>query len=241
MFEPALVDVALAGRPEDVANVGQQWRDALDSHLDRDGSSKAAPSTIGGAELLAVDPFGVGFSMRRSIPKMPSSPTPRSGTATNATIERTTRDLPTGNAPTRSPTSSATTSTANPAARTGRTCSSSPTRPRSRVKQSGCCETISGYRLHPETLRRLACDSIVQRIVLDSAEGSRSIWVARSGRSRRISTGRSCSATADVGCRAAMPAPKTAKRIMRSSTGKTAARPTSPTVSQSAEAPGTID
>jgi GxxExxY protein len=37
-FEPALVDVALTGRPEDVANVGRRWRDALDDHLDRDGS-----------------------------------------------------------------------------------------------------------------------------------------------------------------------------------------------------------
>jgi len=37
-FEAALVDVALTGRPEDVANVGRRWRDALDDHLDRDGS-----------------------------------------------------------------------------------------------------------------------------------------------------------------------------------------------------------
>ena len=32
----------------------------------------------------------------------------------------------------------------------------------------GRCETISGYQLHPDTVRRLACDAIIQRIVLDS-------------------------------------------------------------------------
>ena len=32
----------------------------------------------------------------------------------------------------------------------------------------GRCETISGYQLHPEPVRRLACDAIIQRIVLDS-------------------------------------------------------------------------
>ena len=32
----------------------------------------------------------------------------------------------------------------------------------------GRCETISGYQIHPESVRRLACDSFIQRIVLDS-------------------------------------------------------------------------
>ena len=36
------------------------------------------------------------------------------------------------------------------------------------MKRSGVCETISGFRLHPETARRLACDAIIQRVVLDS-------------------------------------------------------------------------
>jgi hypothetical protein len=31
----------------------------------------------------------------------------------------------------------------------------------------GLCETISGYRISPETARRLACDAIIQRVVLD--------------------------------------------------------------------------
>ena len=31
----------------------------------------------------------------------------------------------------------------------------------------GRCETLSGYQLHPETVRRLACDAFIQRIVLD--------------------------------------------------------------------------
>ncbi len=32
----------------------------------------------------------------------------------------------------------------------------------------GRCETLSGYQLHPDTARRLACDAFIQRIVLDS-------------------------------------------------------------------------
>lgn len=42
-FEPALVEVARAGSPEDVAGAARQWRDALDADLDRDG---AHPETI---------------------------------------------------------------------------------------------------------------------------------------------------------------------------------------------------
>jgi Domain of unknown function (DUF222) len=33
----------------------------------------------------------------------------------------------------------------------------------------GRCETISGYRISPDTARRLACDSIVQRIIVNAA------------------------------------------------------------------------
>ena len=39
-FEPALVETARAGTPEDVANLARQWRDALDADLDRDGAGK---------------------------------------------------------------------------------------------------------------------------------------------------------------------------------------------------------
>ena len=39
-FEPALVEVAAAGTPEDVADAARQWRDALDDALDRDGAEK---------------------------------------------------------------------------------------------------------------------------------------------------------------------------------------------------------
>src|SRR5207247_1566127 len=39
-FEPALLDVARAGTPEDVANALRQWRDALDADLDRDGADR---------------------------------------------------------------------------------------------------------------------------------------------------------------------------------------------------------
>ena len=48
VFEPALVDVARTGKPDDVANVGQQWRDALDNHLDRDGAGETRPSITNG-------------------------------------------------------------------------------------------------------------------------------------------------------------------------------------------------
>jgi hypothetical protein len=36
-------------------------------------------------------------------------------------------------------------------------------------KAVGRCETISGYRIDPETVRRIACDAIVQRIVVNAA------------------------------------------------------------------------
>ena len=62
VFEPALVDVALEGRPEDVANVGRQWRDALDSHLDRDGSDQGSPaSTTAGRANFSRSIDGLGF------------------------------------------------------------------------------------------------------------------------------------------------------------------------------------
>jgi hypothetical protein len=32
----------------------------------------------------------------------------------------------------------------------------------------GWCETLSGYRISPDTARRLACDAFIQRIMLDS-------------------------------------------------------------------------
>src|SRR5438132_1448096 len=40
VFEPALLEVARAGSPEDLSGAVRQWRDALDADLDRDGANR---------------------------------------------------------------------------------------------------------------------------------------------------------------------------------------------------------
>ena len=74
----------------------------------------------------------------------------------------------------------------------------------------GLCETISGYRLSPDTARRLACDAIIQRVVLDTDGVPLDM-----GRATRTFTPDQYRAIMlrDGGCRmpGATPAPKTAK------------------------------
>ena len=121
VFERVLVDVACAGRPEDVANVGRQWRDALDAQLDRDGSERRRDYDPQRRELFLASIDGLAFlDATFDSEDAGDRRTRRCGTATNATTVRATRDLPAANEPTRSPTSSATTSIANIGARTGR-------------------------------------------------------------------------------------------------------------------------
>ena len=102
----------------------------------------------------------------------------------------------------------------------------------------GRCETISGYQLHPETVRRLACDAFIQRIVLDSKGVPLDM-----GRATRTFTPDQYRAimVRDGGCRMpgcdAGPEDCQAHHVTR--TGRTAAAPTSPSGSPSAAVPGT--
>ena len=169
VFEPVLVDVAKKGRPEDVASSGQQWRDALDSHLDRDGANRRDGKR---ADRNRVDfsksLHGVGFlkgkfdvetaelvgtALSRSYQQLHAEhderPPDEQRADAFAAICRFYLD------------------------RQGR----GANRPHVIVtvdaatlagEAVGRCETISGYRISPETARRIACDAIVQRVVLDA-------------------------------------------------------------------------
>ena len=168
VFERVLVDVARSGRPEDVANVGHQWRDALDNDRDRDGSGRRCrdhdPQRANYSRSIA----GLGFlnatfdtedaeladtALRHSYERNHRADDPRSPDRQRADaiadifrhyLDRQPRGT---NRP-------HLLITVDPATLAG--------------EAVGCCETISGYRLSPETARRLACDAIIQRIVVDS-------------------------------------------------------------------------
>ncbi len=170
VFEPALVQVAREGRPEDVASSGQQWRDALDSHLDRDGANgrdAKARERRGLDFSKSLD--GVGFlkgtldvedtdivdtALRRVYDQQHVEGDPRSPRQqrADALVELCRQSLD----------------------RQGR----GANRPHVIVtvdaetlagEAVGRCETLSGYRISPETVRRLACDAIMQRIVVNAA------------------------------------------------------------------------
>ena len=200
---------------------------------------RSRAATTGGTRTSRVPSMVSGSSTRPSTPRVRRSWIRRCGAATNATIVPTIRDLPVSSEPTRWSTSSVTTSTTNTGARTGRTSSSPSTRQRSRVKQSGSARRSAAIGSTPtphggSRATRSSNESC------STATASRSTWAARPARSHPISTGRSCCATAAVGCRAATPDPKTAKPTTPRRTGKPAARPTSPTASRSVAVQGTI-
>jgi hypothetical protein len=168
VFEPALVDVALEGRPEDVANVGRQWRDALDSHLDRDGSGQRPGGYDRRRANFSRSIDGVGFldatfdtegaeivdtALTRSYERNHIADDPRSPAQqrADAMVEIFRHYLDHQRRGTNRPHLILPVDAATLAG-----------------EAVGLCETISGYRISPETARRLACDAIVQRVVLDS-------------------------------------------------------------------------
>jgi hypothetical protein len=168
VFEPALVDVALAGRPEDVANVGRQWRDALDNDLDRDGSEQQRGGHDPQRANFSRSIDGLGFldatfdtedaeiadtALRHSYERNHRANDPRSPSRqrADAIADIFRHYLDHQHRGTNRPHLIIPVDTATLAG-----------------EAVGCCETISGYRLHPDTARRLACDAIIQRVVLDS-------------------------------------------------------------------------
>jgi len=168
VFEPALVDVALEGRPEDVANVGRQWRDALDSHLGRDGSEKQPGGYERRRANFSRSIDGLGFldatfdtegaeiadtALERSYERNHRADDPRSPgqQRADAMVDIFRHYLDHQHRGTNRPHLLIPVDAATLAG-----------------EAVGLCETISGYRISPDTARRLACDAIVQRVVLDS-------------------------------------------------------------------------
>jgi hypothetical protein len=169
-FEEYLVAVALASPPEEVAVVGRRWRDALDDHLNRDGSSKKKKQdaeherrrasfsrTLNGIGILdgTFDTEGaeiIGTALKRCYERNHQADDPRTPAQQRADaivdifqhyLDHQDRGV---------------------------------NRPHLIVAVDGAtlageavgrCETLSGYQLHPDTVRRLACDAFIQRIVLD--------------------------------------------------------------------------
>jgi Domain of unknown function (DUF222) len=171
VFEPVLVEVAKTGRPEDVASSGQQWRDALDSHLDRDGANRRDGKRSDRNRIdFSRSLHGVGFLKG----KFDVETTELVGTALSRCYQQLHAEHDE-----RPPDEQRADAFAAICRfyldHQGR----GANRPHMIVtvdaatlagEAVGTCETISGYRISPETARRLACDAIVQRIVID-AEG----------------------------------------------------------------------
>jgi Domain of unknown function (DUF222) len=168
VFEPALVDVALQGRPEDVANVGRQWCDALDSDLDRDGSGPRSDEhdrrrahfsrSLDGCGFLdaTLDTEGaeiVDTALRHCYERNHRARDPRIPACqrADALVDIFRHYLDHQHRGTNRPHLLA---VFDDATLSG--------------EAVGLCETISGYRLNPDPVRRLACDAFIQRVVLDS-------------------------------------------------------------------------
>ena len=170
-FEAALVDVARTGRPEDVANVGRQWRDALDDHLDRDGSDAKKKQdsdharrrahfsrTLDGIGILdgRFDTEGaeiIDTAIKRAYERNRRADDPRTPAQqrADAIVDIFQHSLDHQDRGANRPHLIVAVDAATLAG-----------------EAVGRCETISGYQLHPDTARRLACDAFIQRIVLDS-------------------------------------------------------------------------
>ena len=157
------------GRPEDVAVVGRRWRDALDDRLGRDGSDPKKKDaeheqrranfsrTLYGIGILdgTFDTEGaeiIDTALRRCYERNHRADdlrTPAQQRA-DAIVDIFRHYLDHQDRGVNRPHLIV--------AVDGATLSG---------EAVGRCETLSGYQLHPDTVRRLACDAFIQRIVLD--------------------------------------------------------------------------
>jgi hypothetical protein len=170
VFEPALLDVARKGRPEDVASVGRQWRDALDDHLGRDGSEKPASEreherrhvnfsrslegsgvVDGRFDVEGAEIIDTALSRRYDQNHRENDPRTPGQQRADAMVDIFQHYLDCQSRGTNRPHLLL---VADAASHAG--------------EAVGLCETISGYRLNPETVRRLACDAFIQRVVMNS-------------------------------------------------------------------------
>lgn len=172
-FEPALVETARAGTPDDVANVARQWRDALDADLDRDGAGKAS------AAGRQHDRRGVDFS--RSIDGMGFGTLtldPLGAEYLETAIRQAYEDLHVADDP-RTPAQQR----ADALVEICRTYTECRPRPRRTNLPSvlivtdeptltgdavGECRLASGYRISPATARRVSCDAYAQPVLTDA-------------------------------------------------------------------------
>ena len=216
VFEPVLVDVAREGRPEDVANVGRQWRDALDADLDRDGADRRKSADYDRRHLnYSRSIRGLGFINGMFDPEGAAL----ADAALKRAVERTRakNDL-------RSPGQLRADAMADIYRHYLDHQSRGTNRPHLMMavdpatysgEAVGLCEKRSAVIASTPTPCAASRAMRSSNASCSTPTGSRSTWAAERVRSHRISTGRSCSATADVACRAVTPDPKTAKRITR--------------------------
>jgi hypothetical protein len=169
-FEPALLEVARAGTPEDVAGAVRQWRDALDADLDRDGANSETicdrqrdrravdyAKSIDGIGLgkITLEPEGADVfhrALQRAYEELHRAHDPRTPAQqrADALVEIARTYL------------AAKPSRANlphilvltdPATLLG--------------YHVGECRLADGTRISPDTARRIACDANLQTLVLD--------------------------------------------------------------------------
>jgi len=170
-FEPALLEVARAGTPEDVSGAVRQWRDALDADLDRDGADR---ETIADAQwdrravdyAKSIDGIGLGTITLE----------PEGADVFNRALKRAYEELHRAHDP-RTPAQQR----ADALVEIARTyLAGKPSRanlpnvlvltdaPTLRGDAVGECRLADGTRISPDTARRIACDANIQELVLDA-------------------------------------------------------------------------
>jgi hypothetical protein len=169
-FEPALLEVARAGSPEDVSGAVRQWRDALDADLDRDGANGEAiadsqwdrravdyAKSIDGIGLgtITLEPEGADIfhrALQRAYEELHRAHDPRTPAQQRAdALVEIARTYLAGK-PSRANLPHILVLT-DPATLRG--------------DQVGECRLADGTRISPDTARRIACDANTQTLVLD--------------------------------------------------------------------------
>jgi hypothetical protein len=170
-FEPALLEVARAGSPEDVSGAVRQWRDALDADLDRDGANGEAiadsqwdrravdyAKSIDGIGLgtITLEPEGADIfnrALQRAYDELHRADDPRTPAQQRAdALVEIARTYLAGK-PSRANLPHILVLT-DPATLRG--------------DHVGECHLADGTRISPDTARRIACDANIQELVLDA-------------------------------------------------------------------------
>ena len=169
-FEPALLEVARAGSPEDVASSVRQWRDALDADLDRDGANRDTitdrqwdlraldyAKSIDGIGLgrITLEPEGADIfnrALRRAYDTLHHADDPRTPAQQRAdALVEIARTYLAGK-PSRANLPHMLVLTDPPTLH---------------GDHIGECHLADGTRISPDTARRIACDAVIQELALD--------------------------------------------------------------------------